>query len=708
MFLKSGSKQYKAARAAVDKANNVAPGAGTSPSNAMNNDMYTIGNVWLAELKYRSAVSRQMDDWVKNGSVLQFNFIMAKDAERQRRLRLRQYLHMTIQKQKSVFTSIEDAHKDALYDLWMNGPEDEYDNVNFDDDSNSITCMSSTNHSTESSSLFADIDKEMEMQLNEMMKQYNEHDTRAVLFDHPSLSKCPTMLYQKRLQLKEEKENMLRQKKKQEKQHQQKLLKDFTYENDDDSDNDSDNADDDKFNPKNIDSMLRTSGTIQERIQRISEMSGSTTFWNPLQQSQNDPNNNNSKQLLQGITASIASNMVDLSTAATSTLPSVNPTIPEKNQSMESSNNDDKTASSDGKKNDATATPSESNSTDVTTISKEVVSSSKSDKDENKTRSKRTKSKPVDPQKQVEEDMDRLLYSGALLESHYVQYAAVVEMKLEENDGSVMYTTGSNNTVYKARPGQKGQVCIVMPEDEAPNLCLAVVTTDETLHLFDLPEQVTEQQPHASLGGNDDKPNKPVNEKKSAISTSADSSPPKPYNQTLHLGSAAEDALQMILLHKQEHDKRYDKKLVEPESTKSPEISPKRNRLRLTKLQQQQSEEQQRDADVDDSSDFGLTPFLSMHLNEYTVRMTRRGEFALKITKNFSSYGNSSTASFNNNGSSINNNSSTIMTIGENSDAMIGDDNTKRQLKVRLKVSSRDDQLAIVSAARGQLTRMEV
>jgi hypothetical protein len=686
LFLKNGSKEYKAAKAAADKANN-------NLNNS--NDMYTIGNVWLAELKYRSAVSRQMEEWVKSGAVLQFNFLMAKDAERQRRIRLRQYLHMTIQKQQSVFTSVEQAHTNALVD-WIGGPEDEND-IDITDDS----LGTGTNHSSDS--MWADIDKELEQQMNVMMNQFSQQQqpkstsvSHAVMLDNSLLTGASSSLYKKRMKMKKEKEMDLRQKylddKLKRKEQKQRQLEIGSARVGDQVNNNSDaDSDDDGIDEMNANmSLLRPTGTIQERMQRIADKSGATTFWKLEQESQNQKLEFESVDVsclgkVPPISSSIEDNVSTQNTSESAenlvtdfSLPPIHAenSIVETSQVKQQSDNHQ---------------AAKSNADD----NKSVIEADNSSKKRSSVNAQPTpvQSTPIDQMKQEEDHMDRLLYSGALLESHYVQYAAVVEMILEENDGSVMYTTGNNNIVYKARPGQKGQVCMIIPEDEPPKLCLAVVTTDETLHLFDLPDQQEENQ--QSDEGNSSSVEVLEEKKGSILNTKLAQSAKVDSTKTIHIGSTAEDALQMILSQKQQNDSRYERKEVE--SPKTPEVGTIRNKKRLSKqeLQEMKQRAAEEQAELENSSDFGLSPFLSMHLTEYTVRMTRRGDFALKISKNLRNY-------------EYNNSTTATTHVDNHHDTSSFVDNTKRQLKVRLKVSTRDDQLAIVSAARGQLTRMEV
>ena len=80
-------------------------------------------------------------------------------------------------------------------------------------------------------------------------------------------------------------------------------------------------------------------------------------------------------------------------------------------------------------------------------------------------------------------------------------------MKLEENDGSITFTKG-NNVLHKYMPrtnsnskrkGKGGTASVVVTtngNDDTPKLCLAVVTTDETLHLFALPDSSTNNIPN--------------------------------------------------------------------------------------------------------------------------------------------------------------------------------------------------------------------
>lgn len=495
---------------------------GGSGSNST--DVFTIGNLWLIELKYRSAVSHQFDEWEKIGTVIQFNFMMAKDAERQRRIKLRQYLHMSVLKPQSAFCSTERAHTEALVD-WLGKPDEEVGGY-----------LSSASDENDSEPFWNDVNSKLDTQQRE---RANLHLVEA---SQPSVPN-------------------------------KKML-----------DNTKETQPSTSIEESMDNLVFGANATVQQRVQSIARLSGSFTFSNFGAKCDYAVDLNTPRDLLNSAHESKA--------------------IPADQVKVE------KLKGQAG--NASTLNPESSKKNPFSSV----------DKSEPKTALAN----------QETHDAERLLYSGTLLESHYVQYAAVVVLEMEKNEESVGHTKSSNNSTSKA-----AQVDDAVPKVEIAKLCLAVITTDETLHLFDVPEQLL----------------MPSNGSVKVVS----------------LDSKPAEAMQAILLRTQV-----------AEAMPGPGFpSPKTDRANSRQLH---VEEHKIIGENDFEDGFRLSPCFSLKLSEYTVRMTRRGGFAVKITKNIRS-------------------NSSELTSTE-----VSEENSR--LKIRLKVSSNDDQLALVAAARGQLTRMEV
>lgn len=75
----------------------------------------SVGDVWLAELSYRSAVARQNTAWSEQGAELEKFFADAKTGEQQRRLKLRHYLQENVlQKHANAYERIQQVHTESL------------------------------------------------------------------------------------------------------------------------------------------------------------------------------------------------------------------------------------------------------------------------------------------------------------------------------------------------------------------------------------------------------------------------------------------------------------------------------------------------------------------------------------------------------------------------------------------------------------------
>lgn len=528
----------------------------------------------MAELRYRSAVSQQLDEWVKKDSILQFNFILVKDAECQRRIRLRQYLHSTLHKQQSAFgTSAVDVGSE---DDWLLENNNDLDNDDL---------SANSDHG-----LWAEIDSEIETQLSHIMNKQSQDALSAErLVDSTSLlASRPSALYKTRMKMLKQKEEQLRQRIREQKAISESNESTTNGRHFDDSrimlegdDCSLLNIDKTKGEvEKNEDRsgrgaslVLESIGkmplqeTIQERIQRVADKSGAVSFWNPSA-------NYNVDQI------------IDFSLAHT---------IKPKASVPITSDNPKKGVSLDKQE--------------------------------------------VDP-------ASLLLYAGALLESQYVQFATVVELVVEESDTTFRESKERSSFVQKisSRVGVQDN----SSEHDFSQLCLAVVTSDEIVHLFDVPELSFDDKTNENtIQGGILKVNK--------------------LSSQLKVGSKPEDALHRILQQQQQdhiaNEKTSKKSLFEDRSKN---------------LNRKQIDES--DSEVDGIFNFALSPILSISLNDYTIRMTKRRGFGVKLTKNMdvpNKFESTSTTS-------------------------------SAPLTLRLKVSSNKDQLALVAAARNQLSRMEL
>ena len=76
---------------------------------------YTTGDVWIAEILYRTAVKRQEINFLNEEVTLQSLCEMVKDGEYQRRTRLRKHIQLDVlQKHASIFDKVQLAHTEAL------------------------------------------------------------------------------------------------------------------------------------------------------------------------------------------------------------------------------------------------------------------------------------------------------------------------------------------------------------------------------------------------------------------------------------------------------------------------------------------------------------------------------------------------------------------------------------------------------------------
>jgi hypothetical protein len=80
---------------------------------------HTMGDVWLAELAYRIVARKQRDEWAESVTLITESLQVAKEGERQRRMKLRSLLHHGIlQTQADAFQRVQQSHAEALED-WV-------------------------------------------------------------------------------------------------------------------------------------------------------------------------------------------------------------------------------------------------------------------------------------------------------------------------------------------------------------------------------------------------------------------------------------------------------------------------------------------------------------------------------------------------------------------------------------------------------------
>jgi len=184
--------------------------------------------------------------------------------------------------------------------------------------------------------------------------------------------------------------------------------------------------------------------------------------------------------------------------------------------------------------------------------------------------------------------MDRLLFSASLLESHYVVFSAVAGLAVD--DDCLRASTVLNTVEEKQAESENAA--------KLPRIALVVVTCDLALHLFELPS--------------------------TAVAESKTADENKESNAVLKL--QPEDALR-ILLERQEADDRRRKQQLEeqtPVNEKAPS-SPTKILLRLRR-------NKQNDEDPETFQFRGFCPTASIALEEYNVRITRRGKYAVKLS----------------------------------------------------------------------------
>ena len=196
----------------------------------------------------------------------------------------------------------------------------------------------------------------------------------------------------------------------------------------------------------------------------------------------------------------------------------------------------------------------------------------------------------LDQESSIANFMDRLLFSASLLESHYVVYSVVAGLAMD-ND-CLRASTVSHMPDNEAKKKETDTMA------KLPRSALVIITCDLALHLFELPSSAVA----GSKGGDE-------NEESSAV---PDLQP--------------EDALRILLKHQEAEDRREKQRLEEqPLSTDKAPSSPTKMLLRLRR--NKQSEEEPKTFQFR-----AFRPTASIALEEYNVRITRRGKYTVKLS----------------------------------------------------------------------------
>lgn len=184
--------------------------------------------------------------------------------------------------------------------------------------------------------------------------------------------------------------------------------------------------------------------------------------------------------------------------------------------------------------------------------------------------------------------MDRLLYSGSLLESHYVQFAVVAG--LEEDRLRASSTASEIKNVDVCEGGEE------LPH--LPMSALVVITFDQVLHIFKLPRDVGAVADNLNT-------DRLTARKQEVIAP----------------GSPPEDALLVLL--KELEVANLNLKKQQGQANSEMDVSPSKLRF----LRSWQPEQDTKCVQYNN-----LCPFLSMSLSECTIRLHNRGEHAVKIS----------------------------------------------------------------------------
>jgi hypothetical protein len=489
----------------------------------------TTGDVWLAEILYRTAVKRQEINFVQEELTLQSLFEMVKEGERQRRLRLRKHVQTDVlQKHASIFERVQLAHAEAI---------DEYI-------SPTTTFIDYTNNDNHE---YPDEYKYLENDTFEM-DDLNDHETK-------------------------------------DKKGKKKTTKKQVIE--------------------------KTKLSIKEQIQNIALFIGTTTVWDTPNGTVSNADSNKANKVDDTVSSSQQEQQHDEQPKSVDVAEIGGVDVDMYVGSFDDDDDDEEEYTDLPLLKDAVIDP----------IS--VTGSSPSTKrKKSKRRVKRKSATTKDTSVQVQNDdnakfkinnavvldhestkhayfMDQLLYSGSLLESHYVQYAAVVG--LEDNYPAYSYVDGSES---KSATSEDTKKC-----------ALVIITSDDIFHLLEIPIPAT-----SISSGN------------SYVKMAHSSANGRRDEVAVVPGSRPDDALSTLLLENTTIDlimkEQQDIQALLKEKYLPPPPSPSK----LSSFLRTKSITKEEESKCFQFNN--LTPSLSMPLSECVVRQSLNGQTSVRISHN--------------------------------------------------------------------------
>jgi hypothetical protein len=476
---------------------------------------FSMGEVWLAELTYRSAVARQAADWVEQKETLHALFETIKNGERERRLKLRKNLqHNILEKQAAAFKRVQQYHAEAL-ESWVTA----VDNDNGDDH---------TADKVEGASTENTMNKD-----GKSKKKKNHH--------HKQVAGKPVL-------------------------------------------------------------------STKERIQHIADFAGATAVWDEPSDEKQSGGEATQGAMHDDVCTTLSLD-VESATFEENEMEAIGGSVDiaevggiDVDMYMDFSSDDDALPLlADAVDLTAKTITKASPSADVRTSSKSSSALKSDNRKRGAPRKSKTKSKKreefvkkvnnvvVLDQSSLKHAyfMDQILYSGSLLESHYVEFKAVAGIEDDRLRSSSTAGESKNADEFEGAEVQSAM----------PRTVLVIVTFDQALHLFELPRSTT---PTAG----DPNTNRPTIMKREAIMP----------------GTRPEDALDCLLRERAVADLE---KQQQAQAVANEKESPTKLRFRRNR----QVEEETKGFQLNN-----LCPSLSMPLSECTVRLNKRGDYAVKIT----------------------------------------------------------------------------
>jgi len=459
-------------------------------SNSNNKQYYSAGDVWLAELAYRTAVARQ--EARTEGAKLEAFLKEAKHAERQRRLKLRHFLQDgLLAKHALAFERVQQVHTESLENYF------EYNSAANDD---------------------------LDIEFASNSKDSDDGSLSTKRTDGVSTKKSGKRKKGKRVY------------------------------------------------------------TTRERIELMAETAGTTPLFDddPVEKEEEKEETASAAAEEQSTAEDTReeASVAEQSSTATSgvDLDSIDPSLVDLEESDLPKLRDAKSA----KSSDTKSIKSEAKS-----IKSAASASSKQRSTKSKTSSKSVNKKPgpkvkagviLDEASNLNAAfLDRLLYSGSLLESHYILLATVAGVDPQEDVG-VPFAMNM--------------------ETVEPTVVLVVITKDRTIHMFNLPSM------EAQL-----------------VSTESGTDGGQPH-QLIVPGSPPEDALRVLLKHQARLDleEKNEKELLDEQEADAANARPKFMRSKTTEKEE-----------TKDLFFRNLVPSVSMSTDHYSIRTTNRGDHAVKI-----------------------------------------------------------------------------